>query len=614
MRFLSVARLATVGSLACASAAWSQDAIVASPPPQSLNRSMSATDPNRDPSWDWTLNDTYDLVTTGQTYSSVRLPYYGNAGPASVLNVGGDRDIERGDGWTLLLRDFGPGAVQAFFVLYNRYRGLMRVFYYHPDNLHSHAIGKLSFQQATASKSAALLTLSDGTDRYLTTYGPERTVVSLGAMGNGWCYLDFDVSGYDPELHLKEDPSFLIQITGVTETDLVLNGEIDLVQRTVATQRDGSDGFDATDVVDAYTKVAQRYKDVEDARERYEKMARQQTRSWFADFILHTLGGLASKQWLSALGPVAGLLELVIGGGSGSGRQPAPLIFDGEIELEGRMTTLAPLYFILMRAPGSRHLDPVNDAASNVLPLYDVPLGLFNVGSEPTYRVHSRVRREGDPREYRVSYRATLESVNSVPLVVEANLHVFDVTSARAAYVLPASLTDSSRYRDIGTFNSSIVSDTYRVTVPRGQVPSFRRTLAVEVTLTPRDAAPGLEPVTVLKTYDPSHSTTRGAAPPATFPPARPSSLVAAAVSDNQIELEWIDNAGNESGFLVERRAGPTGKWVQLGAVSANETAYTDGGLGPETAYEYRVRSRHDSLGPSAYSNVARATTLPLPR
>src|SRR5215204_4090848 len=96
---------------------------------QELTRTMLATDPNRDPNWDWTQDVTYTLVTTTRTYEHVRLPYFSGSGPAAAaLNVPDGRDIRREDGWRLLLRDFGPGAEQAFFILYNRNRGILRVF------------------------------------------------------------------------------------------------------------------------------------------------------------------------------------------------------------------------------------------------------------------------------------------------------------------------------------------------------------------------------------------------------------------------------------------------------------------------------------------------------
>ena len=43
------------------------------------------------------------------------------------------------------------------------------------------------------------------------------------------------------------------------------------------------------------------------------------------------------------------------------------------------------------------------------------------------------------------------------------------------------------------------------------------------------------------------------ATPSASIVPAAPSVLAKAAVGSNQVDLTWVDNANNESGFLLQR-------------------------------------------------------------
>lgn len=96
-----------------------------------------------------------------------------------------------------------------------------------------------------------------------------------------------------------------------------------------------------------------------------------------------------------------------------------------------------------------------------------------------------------------------------------------------------------------------------------------------------------------------------------TSPPAAPANLVASAVSDIQINLSWVDNSNDESGFKIERS--PNGSaWTQIAVTSANVKTYNDTGLSPATTYYYRVRA-YNSYGDSAYSNEASATTLTPP-
>lgn len=90
--------------------------------------------------------------------------------------------------------------------------------------------------------------------------------------------------------------------------------------------------------------------------------------------------------------------------------------------------------------------------------------------------------------------------------------------------------------------------------------------------------------------------------------PAAPSNLNGTAVATNQINLTWTDNAGNETGFRIERKTGATGTWTQIGTVGANVTSYSNTGLAANTTYYYRVRA-YNATGNSAYSAEINRTT-----
>ncbi len=107
--------------------------------------------------------------------------------------------------------------------------------------------------------------------------------------------------------------------------------------------------------------------------------------------------------------------------------------------------------------------------------------------------------------------------------------------------------------------------------------------------------------------YSPTVSATTSAAPTV---PTAPTNLVATAVSKSQINLVWMDNADNETGFLIERCKGSTcTKFAQIATVGANVTSYSNTRLTANTIYRYRVRANNPA-GASGYSNIAAATTL----
>jgi hypothetical protein len=90
--------------------------------------------------------------------------------------------------------------------------------------------------------------------------------------------------------------------------------------------------------------------------------------------------------------------------------------------------------------------------------------------------------------------------------------------------------------------------------------------------------------------------------------PKAPTSLVARAASNRQVNLTWRDNATNEAGYRIERRIG-TAAWTQIAEVAANTISFANLGLTPNTSYTYRVRA-FNTGGTSAYA-TSRAVRTP---
>lgn len=97
---------------------------------------------------------------------------------------------------------------------------------------------------------------------------------------------------------------------------------------------------------------------------------------------------------------------------------------------------------------------------------------------------------------------------------------------------------------------------------------------------------------------------------PGTPLPAVPSSVTAIPVSNSQINLTWIDNSNNETGFAIDRATNSTfNANLATTTTGAGITSHQATGLAPNTTYFFRVRATNGG-GSSANSNTASATTI----
>jgi titin len=77
------------------------------------------------------------------------------------------------------------------------------------------------------------------------------------------------------------------------------------------------------------------------------------------------------------------------------------------------------------------------------------------------------------------------------------------------------------------------------------------------------------------------------------------------------VNLTWTDNSHGATGYKVERNDNEGSGWVQIAALSATATSYTDVTVNEATTYSYRVRTAANALN-STYSNSPSITTVPL--
>ncbi len=88
-------------------------------------------------------------------------------------------------------------------------------------------------------------------------------------------------------------------------------------------------------------------------------------------------------------------------------------------------------------------------------------------------------------------------------------------------------------------------------------------------------------------------------------PPLAPTALTATALSGTQVRLNWVDNATNETAYVVESAYAGSKNWVPLATtLLSGTTTFTDSAVTPGTSYEYRIRC----VAPSGLSDYAKVT------
>ena len=82
--------------------------------------------------------------------------------------------------------------------------------------------------------------------------------------------------------------------------------------------------------------------------------------------------------------------------------------------------------------------------------------------------------------------------------------------------------------------------------------------------------------------------------------PADPSGLIATTKSFKRIDLNWVDNSSNETGFEIWRSTNATTGFNVVGVAAANATTYVDSTLSASTLYYYQIRA----IGQYGQSNL----------
>lgn len=371
-----------------------------------ITEGIPLNDPNRNPSWDWTNSTVKHTLYIDQNViiakPNVDLPYFSYQGPiASELNTGNvnTRDIKKSDGWVLFMRDFGTptrAPKMPYFVLYNKYRGLLRFFVYYPGSTtYSFVKARLSNSNATPyNDRTSMICFQSDDNGYQDKFQKDAEIYSFGGRGqmqpNQWFFVDFYIQNYDVSGTKKGFLNF--EIFGITEQEVTLNsiGNID------GTITSGSSVFKEAGIQDVFNWGSDTYNK---ADQRYQGAIkfREKLREWSTSnkpYSSNAATLLNYTKLVPAMAVATSLFESFTAiSGIFDGTRVDPTIQAVSLTLDfkttGSIVYTAPLNSFIFRVPGSG----INDDLS---PIYNKPTGIVAV-STPHYTYDFTSEDFGDP-------------------------------------------------------------------------------------------------------------------------------------------------------------------------------------------------------------------------
>ncbi len=453
-------------------------------------------DGNGNSNWNWELNNPtdpqyctnwYAKTSTTGFLNRIGSPFV-NPGTGKLKIITDAQDYTKAKGWELLQRRFGcyTEVSNPYFILYNKYTGMMRVYVYTTNGTYSQIMMKI--KAVTQVRPATLSQVNDlmyAPDKYFKNAGigsnEDEVLVSItDASGNlSWSVGEFYTT-LDPNIaeSIYANAALEISIYGVTNSDLkaTIKG-VSVTGTNAEDLKDGmfikknaastNTGFNFTAASEKVTKFSKELPGFVDginktalgvvaaltplipSSPKYKaKLALQATKvaaltnstGSFKSAVNKVAGFLGTAgEVLNFAGKIVGFFESTPGGAA-----PAPSFTNYNLTLSGSITSQVVVSNFVVKIPATSTAATNNNNAT----YYNCNLGTFNLRTTPTVDTLNYLRRALLPGTLNpkfipktipyVGYRLK----NDVELVVNkgAGMELVKVEGALAAYTsLPLS-------------------------------------------------------------------------------------------------------------------------------------------------------------------------------
>jgi len=340
----------------------------------------------------------------------------------ALKDIRNGNDFLRSKGWELLRRDFGcsRATTYPYFVLYNRYSGLLRVFVYMPTGSETYTGIAVEISPDLGSSYPATTAFTDTIqtapnkfrDNSPGNFG--RNMVAIGELAglSRWSLAEFRPS-FDPFIEHPnyQDASLNFKVYGVTTNQMFANirgGSVTSTkpiynfsynsQQPLPNSQGGFDWKAVGERLTQFTSQANTY------REELNKIASNVTDFIGGDTsrksilkVYHVFDAIKTAtataaafdkaikitQVVKAVSGVIGIVSTIAGiissvsGNGGSG----PSYTSYDMVLNGTISTKQMLTSFIIQVPGTPQSDPQSNSSN--LPYYKCPLGLFNIKYTP---------------------------------------------------------------------------------------------------------------------------------------------------------------------------------------------------------------------------------------
>ena len=422
----------------------------------------SPTDPTGrwTPNWIWSdPSSTNWQITTILYTGPVTSPFIGGVTNSDVTHIYRSLDYKPEQGWVLLGKDFGASGYpieggKAWFMLYNRYTAVMRLFMYNVSDISPATGANVIVEWESTTPNTSLLTLSNtyakANNQYPITNNPEKFVFyTVQYPKDGGWMVSEATAHFDKNIDKNTMSQFIrftivpnqvsqVELKGAFQFKTTADGDIKSGTAKGGTNLPKGSSFDPVGTakqiavdgkeylgkIPTTDKVEGYFKDVSGAVNKFEdrfcndftekirlfNVGLQQ--SQFKQFLLGATelvpGAIAGLNILSTVLDFAGFKT-----NNATAADPytyfQPTISNGTIQLSGTIsTTYSPKLGVSMQMPGGHHKVGTTTLFDG-LPTYDCPLGVVSLEEPPTIEVKYWAEPEvtGGKFEYYIDFSRT---------------------------------------------------------------------------------------------------------------------------------------------------------------------------------------------------------------